>query len=370
MSSPPVRRADKLCLTPGSTSCCPLATAATCYHQSGWLPVMFARCLYVWLDGQVWMHNTSAQGHLQSMFATIAGVCFELSAPGKVFAYGRYEWTRHRVPEHRRLRPFGDHWTTVRGNLCSFDALMAKYTAMIQRAQRASIRAWTSHGVRPHRPSASHGKEQRLPATEGNGQRVTTRISRGLTPDLSRSHVTRNPSSSDVHKRASPTCGRRSCQNVTPHKYSPVVQEVAPCPHCYGSREQRRRFLRSTGGSTYSHVSWVSIARRWFEQYAPVWHRRSRLMHDAARRVREDAPFGYLNAFKAHVNVGLLPRRGADRTRALAGGDWQGHAPRESRGPASWLTPCPWRPGPRCVSGHRNRLKRGQSSQVLQIQPA
>jgi uncharacterized protein len=46
--------------------------------------------LYVWLDGQVWLHNTSAQGHLQNNVRHDPRVCFEVSVPGKVFAYGRY----------------------------------------------------------------------------------------------------------------------------------------------------------------------------------------------------------------------------------------------------------------------------------------
>jgi uncharacterized protein len=83
--------------------------------------------LYVWLDGQVWLHNTSAQGHLQSNVRHDPRVCFEVSAPGKVFAYGRFECDTS--VEYQSIVVFGRVAVIddrARKSLF-FDALMAKY---------------------------------------------------------------------------------------------------------------------------------------------------------------------------------------------------------------------------------------------------
>src|SRR5215813_8706286 len=47
--------------------------------------------LYVWRDGEIWVHNTSARGHLRASVEHEARVCFEVDEPGEVFAYGRFE---------------------------------------------------------------------------------------------------------------------------------------------------------------------------------------------------------------------------------------------------------------------------------------
>jgi nitroimidazol reductase NimA-like FMN-containing flavoprotein (pyridoxamine 5'-phosphate oxidase superfamily) len=47
--------------------------------------------LYVWLDGEIWVHNTSARGHLRSNVDHEPRVCFEIDEPGETFAYGRFE---------------------------------------------------------------------------------------------------------------------------------------------------------------------------------------------------------------------------------------------------------------------------------------
>ena len=47
--------------------------------------------LYVWLDGEVWVHNTAARGHLRRNVEHEARVCFEIDEPGEVFPYGRFE---------------------------------------------------------------------------------------------------------------------------------------------------------------------------------------------------------------------------------------------------------------------------------------
>ena len=83
--------------------------------------------LYVWRDGEVWVHNTSARGHLRTNVEHEPRVCFEVDEPGEVFAYGRFEcdtsvayrsvvaFGRIRIVEDRRQKE------------AFFDALMAKY---------------------------------------------------------------------------------------------------------------------------------------------------------------------------------------------------------------------------------------------------
>ena len=83
--------------------------------------------LYVWLDGQVYVHGTSTRGHLRSCIEHAVKVCFELDEPGEIFAYGRFECDS--TVAYRSVILFG----TIRviedepdkQRFC--DALMAKY---------------------------------------------------------------------------------------------------------------------------------------------------------------------------------------------------------------------------------------------------
>ena len=47
--------------------------------------------LHVWIDGEIWVHNTRARGHLRANVDHEARVCFEVDAAGEVFPYGRFE---------------------------------------------------------------------------------------------------------------------------------------------------------------------------------------------------------------------------------------------------------------------------------------
>ena len=47
--------------------------------------------LYVCMDGEVFVHNTSARGHLRSNIDREQRVCFEVDEPDQVFDYGRFE---------------------------------------------------------------------------------------------------------------------------------------------------------------------------------------------------------------------------------------------------------------------------------------
>jgi uncharacterized protein len=47
--------------------------------------------LYVVIDGEVYMHNTSEPGHLRANVEHDPRVCLEVDEPGEVFDYGRFE---------------------------------------------------------------------------------------------------------------------------------------------------------------------------------------------------------------------------------------------------------------------------------------
>jgi hypothetical protein len=88
---PPVRRADKLMSEDHARALLAAGYAGrlATIGADGWpycVPL-----LYVWMDGEVWVHNTAARGHLKANVEHEARVCFEIDAPGEVFAYGRFE---------------------------------------------------------------------------------------------------------------------------------------------------------------------------------------------------------------------------------------------------------------------------------------
>jgi nitroimidazol reductase NimA-like FMN-containing flavoprotein (pyridoxamine 5'-phosphate oxidase superfamily) len=125
--APPVRRADKVMLEEHVRDMLArgysgrLATVGA----DGWPYI--TPLLYVWRDGEIWVHNTRARGHLRTNVEHEPRVCFEVDEPGEVFAYGRFEcdtsvayrsivaFGRIRLVEARRQKE------------AFFDALMAKY---------------------------------------------------------------------------------------------------------------------------------------------------------------------------------------------------------------------------------------------------
>lgn len=83
--------------------------------------------LYVWMNGEIWVHNTRARGHLRSNVDHERRVCFELDDAGEVFAYGRYECDT--TVAYRSVVVFG-HIRVVddrQQKEAFFDALMTKY---------------------------------------------------------------------------------------------------------------------------------------------------------------------------------------------------------------------------------------------------
>src|SRR6059036_410988 len=61
--------------------------------------------LYVCMDGEVFVHNTLARGHLRANADHEPRVCFEIDEPGEVFAYGRFECDS--TVEYRSVIVFG-----------------------------------------------------------------------------------------------------------------------------------------------------------------------------------------------------------------------------------------------------------------------
>jgi nitroimidazol reductase NimA-like FMN-containing flavoprotein (pyridoxamine 5'-phosphate oxidase superfamily) len=47
--------------------------------------------LYIWADNQVFLHGTSARGHLRTNIEREPRACFEIDEPDDVFDYGRFE---------------------------------------------------------------------------------------------------------------------------------------------------------------------------------------------------------------------------------------------------------------------------------------
>jgi nitroimidazol reductase NimA-like FMN-containing flavoprotein (pyridoxamine 5'-phosphate oxidase superfamily) len=47
--------------------------------------------LFVWVDKELYVHNTSARGHLRGSVEREPRVCFEVDEPEAVFDYGRFE---------------------------------------------------------------------------------------------------------------------------------------------------------------------------------------------------------------------------------------------------------------------------------------
>ncbi len=127
MSSPQIRRADRAMSEERI-----LETVARGY--SGRLATVsedgFPYCiplLYLWMSGELFLHTTSAQGHLRANIERDRRVCFEVDEQEGVFDYGRFECDSglayRSVCLFGRIRIVGDK--EVKQRFC--EALMAKY---------------------------------------------------------------------------------------------------------------------------------------------------------------------------------------------------------------------------------------------------
>ena len=138
--------------------------------------------LYVWMDRTIWLHNTSARGHLQDNVRHAPRVCFEVDAPGQVYSYGRYQCDT--ALEYRSVIVFG----TIRIvedrplKAAFFDALMAKYSAAESGRPKGfypRLDNVTTYAVAVDRMS---GKQTSLPAVEGRWPAVDRTMSPDAVP--------------------------------------------------------------------------------------------------------------------------------------------------------------------------------------------
>ena len=127
MSSPQIRRADRA-MSEART----LETFVRGY--SGRLATVsedgFPYCiplLYLWIDGEVFLHTTSVGGHLRANIERERRVCFEVDEQEGVFDYGRFECDSglayRSVCLFGRIRIVDDR--KVKQRFC--EALMEKY---------------------------------------------------------------------------------------------------------------------------------------------------------------------------------------------------------------------------------------------------
>jgi uncharacterized protein len=91
MSAPNLRRADRAMTSEDMLQALERGFAgrlATVSEDGSPYCVPF---LYIWAERQVFLHGTSAMGHLQTNVRREPRVCFELDEPDQVFDYGRFE---------------------------------------------------------------------------------------------------------------------------------------------------------------------------------------------------------------------------------------------------------------------------------------
>ena len=163
MSSPQIRRADKMMSDDD-------ARQTLLRGYSGRLATVsadgFPYCvplLYLWIDGEVYLHTTSARGHLRANIEREPRVCFEVDEQDGVFDYGRFECDSGLA--YRSVCLFGRirivHDRDVKQRFC--EALMAKYGKPETRRPKGffpRIDVITVYAIAVERIT---GKEQGLP---------------------------------------------------------------------------------------------------------------------------------------------------------------------------------------------------------------
>ena len=105
--------------------------------------------LYIWMDGEIYVHTGSARGHLRANVEREPRICFKIDEPDQVFDYGRFEcdsglayqsvilFGKIRIVEER----------AVKQRFC--EALMAKYGKPDStQAQRLFPAHRRDHGLR------------------------------------------------------------------------------------------------------------------------------------------------------------------------------------------------------------------------------
>lgn len=126
-NAPQVRRTDKLMSEAGVREFISRAYSGrlASVGPDGWPYVV--PLLYVWMNGEIWVHNTCTHGHFRNNVDHEPKVCFEIDEPGEAFAYGRFEcdssMAYRSVVAFGRIRIIEDQEQKT----TFFDGLMAKY---------------------------------------------------------------------------------------------------------------------------------------------------------------------------------------------------------------------------------------------------
>jgi len=126
-NAPQVRRTDKLMSETGVREFIARAHSGrlASVGPDGWPYIV--PLLYVWMNGEIWVHNTRARGHFRSNIDHEPKVCFEVDDSGEAFAYGRFEcdtsMAYRSVVAFGRIRIIEDQ----ERKKAFFDGLMAKY---------------------------------------------------------------------------------------------------------------------------------------------------------------------------------------------------------------------------------------------------
>jgi nitroimidazol reductase NimA-like FMN-containing flavoprotein (pyridoxamine 5'-phosphate oxidase superfamily) len=127
MNSPQLRRADRVMPEPRACEmlACGFSGRLATMGEDGYpycIPL-----LYIWMDGEVYVHTISAGGHFRANIERESRVCFEIDEPEEVFDYGRFECDSglayRSVILFGKIRIAEDRATKQR--FC--EALMAKY---------------------------------------------------------------------------------------------------------------------------------------------------------------------------------------------------------------------------------------------------
>ena len=180
-TAPQVRRADKLMSDQAVRE---LMARAYCGRLATVGPdgsPYIVPLLFVWSDGEIWLHNTKARGHLRENVDHASRVCFEVDEPGEVFPYGRFECDSSVA--YRSVVAFGRIRTVEDPERKKqfFDRMMAKYSdPQLDRPKGFYPRLdlVTVYAIAIDRMT---GKEQPLPAK----QEQWPAVDRTKTPDAS-----------------------------------------------------------------------------------------------------------------------------------------------------------------------------------------
>lgn len=163
-SAPPVRRTDKLMSDEDTRRLLARGHCARVATVGADGAPYVTPLLYVWMDGEILMHNSAAHGHFRANVDAGSRVCLVVDEPGEVFDYGRFECdvsiAHASVVVHGRIRVVDDR--ARKQGFC--DALMAKYHGRDVGRPKGYYPRLDHITVYAVTPARITGKETKLPA--------------------------------------------------------------------------------------------------------------------------------------------------------------------------------------------------------------